>query len=137
MPDPSCLNLRELFGSVYRISWEDGSTHRDPWEMQIRTRCGLIYPYGGNRLAVQVDFRPGIARQVGKIPGVELIQRGDDEVTYRFDLSLFEAVARIVRPYRLPALTDEQREAAAERGRALAARQMSRRGPASEAPFSA
>jgi hypothetical protein len=38
--------------------------------MQIRCRYGLIYPHGGDKLAVEVDYHNQVARMVGRIPGV-------------------------------------------------------------------
>ena len=138
MSEPTCLDLRELFGDKYRIGWEADSTHRSPWEMQLLCKYGLIYPWGGTRLAVQIDFHPNIARQVARLPGVELVQDGDDEKTFRFDVSSFDAVAELVKPRRKRVFTDEQKAELVERLRGGAA--VSEIPPeigGAEAPFSA
>ena len=66
-------------------------------------------------LAVEIDNHPGIARQVSEIPGVVCNQNGEHEKTFLFDVSLFEQVVAIVKPYVRRHLTDEQKEAGALR----------------------
>jgi hypothetical protein len=102
-----CVNLRETFGRKWRIDWDPAYDPRhvareslDPWMMQIPCRGGTIYPHGGTRLAVECDYHPQVARQLGSIPGVELVQDGDHEKTFVFDVSLFDHVAVIVKPRR-------------------------------------
>src|SRR5262249_27981437 len=72
---------------------------------------------GGDRLAVEIDYRPMTARRVAEIPGVELWQDGDHEKTFLFHIDLFPAVAAIVRPRkrRRRALPPEQLKAGGER----------------------
>jgi len=77
-----------------------------------------IYPHGGDRLAVEVDGRPGLAKKLAAIPGVELGQDGDGEKTFLFDLGLFDAVAGVVRPHRRRRLSAGQRAELAGRMRA-------------------
>jgi hypothetical protein len=116
----NCLNLRELFGDQYRITFDEAysSAHvphdkRDPWMMQIPCtgRGVTIYPYGGNVLAVEVDCRPSIAAKVAAIDGVTLRQDGATEKTFHFDVSLFERVAQIVKPRKRRLLTETQLQA--------------------------
>src|SRR5215467_6259659 len=95
----NCINLREQFGSLFRIGHDDAAESRgDAWMMTIPCQRGVIYPHGGNLLAVDVDGRPMTAKHLAALPGVMLHQDGDSEKTYTFDLSLFDAVAEIVLP---------------------------------------
>jgi hypothetical protein len=74
----------------------------------------VIYPAGGDRLAVEVDYHPHVARRLAAIPGVELWQDGDREKTFVFPVELFDVVAAVVQPRkrRRPTnLTPEQRQA--------------------------
>jgi hypothetical protein len=69
MTDPVCVNLREQFGHVYRISFDESyDPHHvpkkslDPWMMTIPCARGvIIYPHGGTTLAVELDYHPGLA----------------------------------------------------------------------------
>ena len=74
-----------------------------------------IYPFGADRLAVEVDGRPGLVKRLLAIPGVELWQDGDGETTFRFDVARFEAVAAVVRPRKRRRLPEGQRRACARR----------------------
>src|SRR5262249_19799844 len=94
---PTCINLRERFGSIYRIGRDESAEQRkDPWTLRLLCRRGVIYPWGGDRLGVMIDHRPGVARRVGALPGVVMEQGGDREFTFSFDVALFEQVAAIV-----------------------------------------
>jgi len=118
------LNLVELFGDRYRITFDEAynpshvpRAKLDPWMMQIpcRGRGITIYPHGGNVLAIEVDHRRNIAKALAALPGLKLWQDGDDEQTFLFDVSLFPAVAEVVKPKRRPQYTDEQRDARRQR----------------------
>jgi hypothetical protein len=120
MPEPTCLNLLRLYGGRYKITYDPaydakGVPRRclDPWYMQIPCagKGVTIYPHGGARLAVEIDYRWSVARKVAAIPGVQLHQDGDGEKTYLFDVALFDRVAAVVKPRRRRVLTAEQREA--------------------------
>lgn len=115
------INLMERYGKRYRIGFDPAYDPKgrprdklDPWYMELPGQRGTIYPHGGNDLAVMVDGHPIIAGQIGRIPGVEIIQDGDDEKTFRFPAELFQTIARIVRPYCRPQISDEERQRRAE-----------------------
>src|SRR5262245_57890190 len=85
--------------------------------IQLPCERGTIYPFGGDRLAVEVDGRPLTARAIAAIPGVTLHQDGASEKTFVFPIELFERVAAVVRPrkQRRCHLTGEQKREAGER----------------------
>lgn len=112
MPTPECIDLRERFGADYRIGLDESAECRsDPWMYRLLCRRGVIFPWGGSRLAAMIDYRPGVARQVAVIPGVRLEQGGDREFTFSFDAELFPQIAEIVQPRRRRRLSAEQRAA--------------------------
>ena len=124
MSTATCVNLLEAFGEDYRVTFDPAYDRRrvprrclDPWMMQLvcRGRGVTIYPFGGDRLAVEVDGRPGLVKKLVAIPGVELWQDGTREQTILFDLALFEAVAAVVRPRKRRRLPEGQRRACARR----------------------
>jgi len=101
----SCINLLETFGSEYKISFDEAYDPRrrqnlDPWMMTIPCRYGCIYPDGGQYLRVDIDYHNKIAARVAALPGCTLVQDGDDEKTVRFHVDQFEAVTKLVKPYR-------------------------------------
>ena len=117
-----CVDLWRAFGGVYRVGSDpaEEATHlppgrRDPWLLVIPCRRGEIFPWGGTLLAVSVDGRPVTARKLAQCGVCELVQDGDAEKTFTFDVTDFEAVAEIVLPRRRRRLTDEQRHAVRER----------------------
>src|SRR5262249_6974448 len=112
-----CINLAERFGTQYRIVFDKSYDARrrrretlDPWFMEIPCRKGTIYPFGGEMLAVQVDGRPLTAKRLLSLPGVRLLQDGDWERTFRFDVAQFSEVAAIVLPRRRRQISDAERQ---------------------------
>jgi hypothetical protein len=100
----TCPDLRALYGGRYKLGHDPAARIRsekaDPWLLTLPCRFGTVYPYGRDRLAVEMDCHPAKARQVAQIPGVHLAQDSDREKTFVFPVVLFELVARVVRPYR-------------------------------------
>jgi hypothetical protein len=116
--DPECLNLQELYGGRYRIAYDPAadtpSERKDPWMMTIPCRSGaVIYPYGGDLLAVEVDYHTHLAKRLAAIPGVRPHQCGEAERTFLFPVALFDQVAEVVKPRVKRRLTPEQRAAGA------------------------
>jgi hypothetical protein len=117
MCEPTCINLEKTYGDRYRIGHDEVAVtwgeRRDPWMMTIPCvgRGITIYPHGGTLLALECDRRPGIARQLAALLGVRVHQDGGmgGEMTFLFDVSLFEHIAAIVKPRRRRRLSDEQR----------------------------
>jgi hypothetical protein len=124
----TCVNLAARFGRDYKITHDPAartrSQKRDPWLMQLpcRGKGVCIYPHGGPHLAVEVDGRPGLVKQLLAIPDVKLRQDGDGEKTFLFPVGRFTEVAAVVKPHRRRRLSAEQR---AELARRLLAAQTS------------
>jgi hypothetical protein len=116
----TCPNLLALYGKKYRITFDPCYDRRkvprkwlDPWMMQVPCRGDVtIYPVGEDRVAVELDYHPGLPRKVAALPGVVCTQDGDQEKTFTFPLALFDRVAEIVKPHkrRVRVLTPAQRE---------------------------
>jgi hypothetical protein len=111
-----CLNLRERFGRRYRIAFDPCYDPKgvpraklDPWYMTLPCRLGIIYPVGADRLAVEVDYHPYIAKRLAALPGVVLTQDGDHEKTFTFPAEMFDQVAASVRPRRKKQLSAAQK----------------------------
>ena len=105
-----CINLQEHFGHQYRLGLDEAARDKtDPSMMTMLCQWGIIYPYGGEMLAVEIDCHSKKANQVAAIPGVLVHQDGDDEKTFVFPVTLFGPVAAIVEPKRTKQLTDEQK----------------------------
>lgn len=113
----TCIDLAARFGGRYRITWDEAAGPRptDPWLMQIPCQAGTIYPHGGDKLALELDYHRHLAKRVAAIPGVRLHQDGDHEKTFVFPSDLFDAVAAIVQPKRRRQLTPEQKQSAVDR----------------------
>lgn len=68
--------------------------------MLIPFRGGEIYADGDDCLRVDINGRWYMAAAIGRLEGIELVQDGDHEKTFRFHASQFEKVVEIVKPYR-------------------------------------
>lgn len=123
MAKPStCINLLDRFGDRYRITFDPAydAKHRpreklDPWMMVIPCRVGEIYPFGGSTLVIEIDGHRRIRGRLARLDCCEGHQDGDDCGSFRFDMSDFDTVAEIVKPYRRPQLSPEEREARRQR----------------------
>jgi hypothetical protein len=124
MSTASCVNLLETFGTAYRVTFDPAYDSRrvprrclDPWMMMLlgRGKGVAIYPFGGNRLAVEVVGRPGLVKKLVALPGLQLWQDGAGETCFLFDLARFEAVAAVVRPRKRRRLPEGQRQACTRR----------------------
>jgi len=118
-----CVNLREEFGDRYRLFFDASvpvsgpgrdTGRRDPWMMCLRTgsrngRFVELYPGGGGRLRVDVDYRGPTVSRLLAIEGVELVQDGDREKTLEFDVGLFGDVDAVLKFRRKRQLSDEER----------------------------
>jgi hypothetical protein len=122
-----CVNLFERFGKNYKVTFDPAYDSRhvprrclDPWMMQLpcRGKGVTVFPFGGDRLAVEVVGRPGLVKKLAAIPGLGVWQDGDREKTFLFNVALFEAVAAVVRPHRRRRLSEGQRAELAGRMRA-------------------
>ncbi len=119
----TCINLKERFGDVYKIQYEEsyhadrGENARtvDPWYMQIPCQHGHICPWGGGILVACTDRRGSVAKRLAKLPCAEMWQDGDDGINVKFHVDDFESIAAIMKPKRRRRLSPEHRQAAIER----------------------
>lgn len=118
----TCVNLWRMLGDEYKISTDPAydkagirRVNLDPWYFTIPCKYGTIWPYGGDVLAIEIDYHNPTAQKVRAIPGVKVKHDGDKEKTFLFPLRLFADVARLCHPYRRPRLTPEQKAERAER----------------------
>lgn len=98
-----CIDLKAAFPNL-RITHDPAAAtakeKRDPWTYQLVCRYGTVWPYGGSRLAVDVDGHPAVANQLGRLPGMRCVQDGDAEKSFTFDISRHPEVFAVIRPLR-------------------------------------
>jgi hypothetical protein len=123
---PVCIDLRALFGDRFKVV--RGELHDSPrgsapdrddlWLLIILCRRGHIYVHSSSRLGVATGYRGPSAAALAAIPGVEVLQDGDDGINAAFRIELFDQVAAIVRPRRRRRLAPEHRQRLIEMGKA-------------------
>jgi hypothetical protein len=117
----TCINLQELCGDLYRIGHDEAAQTRgervDPWTMTVPCQRGVIYPCGGDLLAVEVDYHPSVAKQLAALPGVGCVQDGDQEKTFTFPSAKFDAVAAVVKPRKRKQVSVEERARLVDMGK--------------------
>ena len=98
----TCIDLDATYGHRLRITWDEaaGASRSDPWLMQIPCSFGTIYPFGGDKLALEMDGHRLMNSKIMAIPGVRIHQDGDHEKTYVFHADQFESIAALVRPWK-------------------------------------
>lgn len=93
------VNLKEIFGSRYRISREDGQrSPTDPWALLLPCRFGHIFVHGGKMLGASTNCSGRIAKRLKQLDCVEIAQDGDDGVNVIFDIADFSKIAAIICP---------------------------------------
>jgi hypothetical protein len=110
------IDIRAIAGNRYRVEWEQSRVARDddPWLLVIPCARGHIYPHSSELLGVATDSRSaGLA--LAKLPGVTVLQEGDDGFNLVFGPKLLPKVAKIVRPKRRRQLSAVQRDICRER----------------------
>lgn len=116
-------DLRALYGTKYRTTYEESyfadrselaRTH-EPYLMVVLCRHGHIFLNGPDVLGASTDRRGAIARRLCNLPGIKVVQDGDDGINAVFSPDLFDSVAKIMKPRRRRRLNDEQKKAASER----------------------
>ena len=114
---PECVNLRDRFGDTYRITFDPAYDprhvpleKRDACMMQIPCLQGVIFPFGGDVLAVDTVRHHAAARKLAALEGVWTHQDGGwgGEMCFLFHVDLFDAVAAIVKPRKRRRLSPEQ-----------------------------
>ena len=113
-------DLRELAGSIYRISHDPAAFHepggrKNPWLYIIPCRKGRIYPHSDTMLALWWESS---ARLDLKCSALTLYLDGDEEKDYLFAPGDFEEVAKVAQPKRRRrgrTLTEPERQKAIER----------------------
>jgi hypothetical protein len=117
-----CIDLKAKFGERYQVFREESGQakrcegrHYDPWLLTIACRHGHIYPHGADYLAVSTNHRARIANRLAALPGVRIVQDGDDGINAIFHVDDFDEVAAIMKPRRRRRLTPGQRTEREER----------------------
>jgi len=111
------INLRGRFGNRYKIDYDPAHTGRkdDPWLQVIDCQRGHIYPHSTELLGVATNGRGPTAKAIARMPGVTVVQDGDDGINAVFPVELFPKVAKLIKPRRKRQLTAEQRQLATQR----------------------
>ena len=129
-------NLKELAGKSLRCrtssEWfettgNQNDTCNDPWYYEIPGRVGTIVPWGDDMLAVVVDGRPILEKELMRQPWVTQAhsQYGDDGCNAVLHVSHFKKAVRFAKSWKVPTKTEEQIAASVER---LKAYQWKKRG---------
>jgi hypothetical protein len=111
----TCINLLDRLGTRYRVSFDpsraaDHPRTADPWEMQIQCERGVIFPFGGDLLAVEVDGRAVTISRLRSLSCCRVHQEGERDATFLFGIPDFGTVAAVVRPRRRRQVSDAERE---------------------------
>lgn len=119
----ACIDLLNRFGNVYRLVEVAGDgrkspphkRHYDPWQLEMPCTHGHIYPHGGSRLGAATNNRGPVAKRLAQLPGVNVVQDGDDGINVAFEVEAFDSVAVIVKPKRRRQLSAARRAEISER----------------------
>jgi hypothetical protein len=113
----NCPDLRKLVGGIYRTGRDPAfvAGDRDPWMVTLPGRYGEIYPFGKDRLAVEV-YDPRIADRVAAIKGAIPYQRGWRHWSFTFHDSYWGAVAAIIQPAKVRRMSAAARKRLASIG---------------------
>lgn len=109
----NCIDLKDKYGHKYRVEHDESyraERGRDPWLLIIPCRHGHIYPYGGDLLGAATNCRGPVANRLKALPGVQVVQDGDDGINVTFRLEQFDVVAAVLKPRRRRRLSPEHKD---------------------------
>jgi hypothetical protein len=112
-----CINLQQKFGTRYRITFDPSYSPKhvprdklDPWMMQIPCQRGVVYPYGGDLLAVEVEDRAQTRKKLRELECTTSVQEGHDFTAVTFAVAGFDEIAAIVKPRRRRQISEKERK---------------------------
>jgi hypothetical protein len=108
-----CLNLAQLFGGRYVVRQDPAHPRHspaDPWMMLLRSRIGVIFPYGQHLLGVEIEGRPSIRKRLDGLGCCRRYLAGERFGCWLFHVRDFERVAAVVKPARKRGWTDSERK---------------------------
>jgi len=126
------LDLRELFGGVYKMGYDQAATpkspmRKDPAYLVIPAKYGEFYPFDDSRVAFLCTSKRVAKRvlaQLGKQvqPYAGVSDDGDigDECILLFEAEAFKAVAKIAKAGKKRALSEKRRQELVEQGLKMA-----------------
>lgn len=99
------LDLRTLAGKRYRIGHDesrdaehgDGSRAVDLWLLILPGARGHVYPHSDKLLGVATNTAGPTAKAIASLPGVEIVQQGDDGWNMTFPPALLPKVANLIK----------------------------------------
>jgi hypothetical protein len=96
----NCPDLRWLVRGIYRVGRDPAAEAgvNDPWMVTLPGRYGLIYPFGRDRLAVEISDQRIASRVAAALDGAKPYQRGWWHWCYTFPVSHLGVVAAIIQP---------------------------------------
>ncbi len=106
------MNLHEKYSKRYRIGWDESRPRggfKDPQLMTLRGRRGHVY-VDGDKLCAALDCTVYLVNKVKKIPGVKILQYGDDGINFSFSEDSFRQIAKIIQLYRRKKLSEAHKE---------------------------
>ena len=123
--EPTCPNLRELFGRRYKVTYEESyaaaygpnATRDDPWYQIIPGARGHVYPHSAAMLAATTNTSGPTARRLMALPFVQVYTDGSDGVTVLFPPERLDEVADLLRLRRRRRVSDQERQRLAALGR--------------------
>jgi hypothetical protein len=114
----NCPDLRGLVRGVYRTGRDPAAEAGvdDLWMTTLPGRFGLIYPFGHDRLAVEVSD-PRIASRIAAVKGAIPYQRGEWYWSFTFDVYYLDTIAAIICPRKFRRLSAGAKKRLAAIGR--------------------
>jgi hypothetical protein len=136
----NCINLQQQFGTRYRVTFDAAYSPKhvprnklDPWTMQMPCQRGVVYPHGGDVLAVEVEGRRVTANRLRQLDCTTTFQEGDSFLAVTFHVADFDEVAAIVKPRRRRQVSEVERQRLALIGFQQTAQSVQVSGPVSHA----
>ena len=103
------IDLKKMWGEDYRVSKDHDCEPHDEWSYQIKGTHGVVYPYSSTLLAVQCDGKRKRQKEL-KALGLRVVQEGDRDMTLVFTPTRMHEVAKIIKCYKRPKLSEDDRQ---------------------------
>jgi len=104
-------NLKTLSDGRYRVKMEIPlSRNIQNQIIPFIGKAGHMYCYGPGRIGVSIDIKGPRRKALLALPGARIEQDGDDGMNISLPTDTFDSVAAIMKPYRIPNLSPEERQ---------------------------
>jgi len=119
-PGNPIFDLKAAYGNTYRVKRDENGHYIIPHKWKNDLDMGFFYVYSATKLACFMTGNRKFNMIRDQFPGIEVTQRGDQEIVFTFTPDLLPGLAKALKAARKKRYSPETLERMRQRGRELA-----------------